>query len=324
MSAPSWPRLAGWLAMAAPGSLEGSWLRIDDGVSKAGRFALREDGAHIAIDDKGQLSHSFSLNSLLWNDIDRTNDDYHRAVGPIRPVDHDGRDCWQVQLEPPARKSGMLTLVVDEATGLCLRQSNEEFGYVQEVTNLRLDVVIADAVFAPLRQREATQAQDRALSELFMARPAPTPRWFPWRSTYVASAECVEVWGSHGEGSVGRAPVGTPAPIGDDFMRDRTIHRLLRTRLVVGRRHECAHHRGGRAGGCRPRRDAGRGRGARKGLTACHRADDQQRLGPRAMTCSGRGASGSSCDRSRSQAKNRTKARRLPELWSRMAPRSGG
>lgn len=226
MSTPSWPRLAGWMALATPGSMVGRWLRVDKGVTQQGTFARRADGQHIALSDDGRLSSlGLRASSLLWDDIDRTDDDYHRAVGPVRPVQHDGRSCWQVQLEPPARKKGLLTVIVDEATGLLFRQSNEDFGFMEEVTDLRLDVVVDDAVFVPLDEERASRAREIALHELFTARPAPTPRWFPWRSGYLASPDCVAVWGSHGEGSVGRAPLGSPAPV-DDFMGNRQVHRF--------------------------------------------------------------------------------------------------
>ena len=57
---------------------------------------------------------------------------------------------------------------------------------------------------------------------------------------------------------------------------------------------------------------------------ARHRPHDHERLARRRRPASGSGASGGSCDRSSSQAKNRTNGRRRCVVWSRIVPRSTG
>lgn len=222
MTPPSWPRLVGWLHTAQVGSARGRWTSTEDGVRRSGTFAYRAAGGWVVRDDAG--SRVARGPSDLWsgNRFER-GDDFHGAVGPVVQVEHAGRRCWQVQVEPPARKRGVLTLVVDDETGLCLRASNDHYATSTEITELELEVDIPDETFAELRAEGAERRRVEALHELTWLTPPPTPRWFPWRSAWVDQQDCLRVDDRRSEATVGRAPRGAAAPASEFVPAQRVV-----------------------------------------------------------------------------------------------------
>ena len=222
MTPPSWPRLVGWLNTAQVGTARGRWASTEDGRRRSGTFAFRASDGWVVRDDTG--SRVAGGPSDLWsgNRFER-GDDFHRAVGPVVQVEQAGRRCWQVQVEPPARKRGVLTLVVDDETGLCLRVANDHYATSTELTDLELDVDVPEETFAELHAERAEQARVQALHELVWARPPPTPRWFPWRSAWVEQQDCLRVQDGRGEATVGRAPLGADAPVSEFAPAERVV-----------------------------------------------------------------------------------------------------
>ena len=214
MTAPSWPQLLGWLRTAQVTTARGRWrARWDDGLERSGTFAHRAPDDWQVLDDAGAPTRARGVRSL-WRDHDlERGGDYHRAHGPVEAVEHDGRPAWQVRIEPPPRKSGLLTWIVDDETGLLLRQANDEHRIFIEVLDLELGLALPEEAFAAARAERAEQARRRALDQLVGRNPPPTPQWFPWRRTWVESPGCREVLGGAGSGTVGRAPLGEEAPV---------------------------------------------------------------------------------------------------------------
>lgn len=220
---PSWPQLVGWMQTAQVRTARGHWRTVVDGDEQTGTFVLRYPHELAARDARGRRAEGPEF--LLPRHVFERGDDYHRAAGAITAVQHDGRAAWQVELEPPARKSGLLTLVVDEQTGLILRQGNEEHGVLREVLDLELDVEVADALLEVAEDDAEDDAEDQVsrLYDLVVERPPPTPRWFPWRRSWVELPDCRSVESVGAEASVGRAPLGSPAPVSEWALQDDVV-----------------------------------------------------------------------------------------------------
>jgi hypothetical protein len=214
----------GWLHTAQAGSARGRWASAEDGVRRSGAFAYRASDGWVVRDDAGARVDGGPSDLWSGNRFER-GDDFHRPLGPVVQVEHAGRRCWQVRIEPPARKRGVLTLVVDDETGLCLRVANDHYATAIEITDLELDVDVPDETFAELRAEHAERARERALLGLTWATPPPTPRWFPWRSAWVQQQDCLAVDDGRGVSTVGRAPLGTTAPA-DEFVPAERVVRL--------------------------------------------------------------------------------------------------
>lgn len=226
MTTPSWPQLLGWLRTAQVTTASGRWRERDDrGGQRQGTFAHRAPDDWQVLDGSGALTRDGELRSL-WRDhgLER-GDDYHRAFGPVEAVEHDGRPAWQVRIEPPPRKSGLLTYVVDDETGLLLRQANDDHGLFTEVLDLELGVDLPEEAFAAARAERAERVRRRELSQLVLRHPPPTPQWFLWRRSYVEAPDCREVTGGAGSGTVGRAPLAEQAPV-SEFSRPEHVLRL--------------------------------------------------------------------------------------------------
>ncbi|MBC7680156.1 MAG: hypothetical protein H7233_14375 [Pseudorhodobacter sp.] len=185
---PTWPRLLGWMGAVEVETATGRW-RTPDGE---GVFTFRAPDA-------------WTGRRMWGGEIQRG--DYARPVGPVTSAVHDGRACWRVDLAPPPRKRGVLTLLVDDETGILLRSSNSEVGPLSEVLDLVVDPVL-DAALAPEKPERDPL---RELAHLCHVRPPPTPQWFPWRRSYAGAQDVRELE----DGAVGRAFGGAPAPVGD-------------------------------------------------------------------------------------------------------------
>lgn len=213
------------MALAEVPPARGRWRTADErGRERAGTFVHRPPELTLVLSDDGGDA-GFRLSSLWSSELER-GDDYHRPAGPVVGVEHDGRRCWQVQLVPPDRKRGLLTLVVDDATGLVLRQSNGP--WLEEVTGLELGADLTDAELAPAVEALRRRDREQALARLGWQRPVPTPAWFPDRWAYPGGLP--DLWllpSTRGTGSVGRAPLGTPAPV-DEWLAEADVHRFER------------------------------------------------------------------------------------------------
>lgn len=129
---PSWPRLNGWLARprvaAARASI--SWQDGDAGGEAGLSWTSSRGWEHTSSPSR------FGL--LVLSEPFERGDEYWRAAGPAVRTTVAGRPCWQVHLLPPARKSGLLELCLDDETGLILRTGNAEHAFSAEVTALTL------------------------------------------------------------------------------------------------------------------------------------------------------------------------------------------
>lgn len=74
-------------------------------------------------------------------------DDFTRPIGEPGATTFLGRPAWQIDLAPPPHKPYELTLVVDAATGLVLRQSNAGFGSYSEWTELDTAAELSEDLF---------------------------------------------------------------------------------------------------------------------------------------------------------------------------------
>lgn len=224
MTTPSWPQLLGWLRTAQVTTARGSWrARGDDGQERGGTFAHRAPDDWQVLDAAGARTRDYELRSL-WRDHDlERGDDYHRAFGPVVEVEHSGRRAWQVRIAPPPRKSGLLTFVVDDETGLLMRQANDDHAIFTEVLDLELGVDLPEETFAAARAERAELARQHELHLLVQRCPPPTPQWFPWRRAFVEAPDCREIMGASGSGTVGRAGLGDQAPVSEFF---RNVVRL--------------------------------------------------------------------------------------------------
>ncbi len=73
-----------------------------------------------------------------------TGDDFTRPTGPAREVRFLDRSAWQIELAPPPRKPHPMQLIVDQQTGLLLREGNAAFGTFTEWTSLDLAAELPD------------------------------------------------------------------------------------------------------------------------------------------------------------------------------------
>jgi hypothetical protein len=76
-----------------------------------------------------------------------TGTDFTRPTEPVTETEFLGRRAWAVELAPPSHKPHPLQLVVDAGTGLLLRETNRDFGTVEEWVELDLDPDLPDALF---------------------------------------------------------------------------------------------------------------------------------------------------------------------------------
>ena len=223
---PSWPQLAAWMATPTVRTVRCSWREQEPRRQERGTAVL-DVAAHLwqVLDATGQLLPYGGPRPLLRPEPFVRGDDYHRAAGPVTSAEHDGRACWRVELVPPPHKSGLLTLLVDDATGLCLQQSNAEHGVVAELTDLEVDVPLPPEAFALSLAAQVERDREQALYRLVHRRLPPTPRWFPWRRGYLDAPGCWVVEGSAGDGLVARAPLGQQPEIPEwEWDDDDLVH----------------------------------------------------------------------------------------------------
>ncbi len=129
---PSWPRLSGWLARPRVSVVTADVRWQDDGATGEGRLGWTASAGW----EPTSLPSRFGL--LVLAEPFERGDDYWRADGPAVATTVAGRACWQVHLRPPARKTGLLELCLDDETGLVLRTGNAEHAFSAEVTALTL------------------------------------------------------------------------------------------------------------------------------------------------------------------------------------------
>jgi hypothetical protein len=199
--------------------VQGRWRTSE----AAGTFAHRAPDEWVTLDLDGRLSDGYDARQSLRPQFARGG--WCTAAGPVREVRHDGRRAWQVDLVPPPRKQGRLTLTVDDATGLLVRQEHESGRHLVELSALVVDAPVDDAVFAPQAERDREAARDAARYDLAHRRPVPTPQWFPWRRGWFDAPELRVVETDRGTGSVGRAPLGQEAPV-SEWSEPAHVHRL--------------------------------------------------------------------------------------------------
>jgi hypothetical protein len=80
-----------------------------------------------------------------WSRWDGT--DFTRPTGPVTATEFLGRPAYAVELAPPAHKPAPLQLVVDAATGIVLRHSNEAFGTLTEWQSVEIGAELPDELF---------------------------------------------------------------------------------------------------------------------------------------------------------------------------------
>lgn len=225
---PSWPQLAGWMAHPVVRTVQCSWREQEGRRSEAGGTAVGDvpGDRWQVLDARGRLLPHGGPQRLFAREAFARGDDYHRAAGPVVPAEHDGRPCWRVELLPPAHKRGLLTLLVDDATGLCLHQGNAEHAAFLEVLDLEVDVALPPDAFALADAARATASREQALYGLVHRRPPPTPRWFPWRRGYLDAPGCWVVEGADGDGVVARAPLGEAPALPEWQWEEQDLVRL--------------------------------------------------------------------------------------------------
>lgn len=179
----------------------------------------------VVVDEDGGRLPDGDLGGLLPMSVGN-GDDYRKAAARPRPVVHHGRACWVVDLRPPAHKSGLLTVVVDDATGVCVRQAHAS-GDLRELTSLEPDVEMSDADHAAAPVVDTAGDRVQALHEFAQRRPPPTPRYFPPRRVRLEDpgvVTVVTVEGERGTGWVSYAPLGEQAPV--SFWGGEHVHRF--------------------------------------------------------------------------------------------------
>ncbi len=223
MTAPSWPRLAAAAADPAVRTLRARWRTVEEGRERTGPVLWRRsDGLLVTLSEDGGMPEDVDLAGLVPMGVGDGDDD-SRAAAPPRSVVHDGRPGWSVELLPPARKSGLLTVVVDDQTGLCVRQANAD-GDLRELISLEPDVELSDADLAPAPAVDTESDRIDALHELARRRPPPTPRYFPPRLVGLEDPGVLNVHGEREIGWVSYAQLGEQAPM--SFWGGKHIHRF--------------------------------------------------------------------------------------------------
>lgn len=151
-------------------------------------------------------------------------DDYSGARTSPVAVQLAGRAAWRVWLEPPPAKEGGLELVVDDETGVMLRMSNE-MGGSAEILEVTFGVETPDYLFrydGPLdRDDLAERERHHAVAQQWDGRDLPTLTW--WPGGLLANVSRAEEDGTvllslhvpPGSVDLGRAPLGTLAPVTD-------------------------------------------------------------------------------------------------------------
>lgn len=106
--------------------------------------------------------------------------------GEPRPVEVDGRSGWEVLLEPAPDAAGareVLTLVVDDDTGVLLRYAVAGHGVLGEITRLETGGAIDPTTFVwdgpYATDLEEELARREATHRWLDSRQFPVPRWWP-------------------------------------------------------------------------------------------------------------------------------------------------
>jgi hypothetical protein len=224
---PSWPQLAGWMVTPTVRTVRCSWQEQEGRTLTSGTAVgdLHLDRWQV-LDAAGRLVPHGGPQGLLQPEPFTRGDDYHRAAGPVTAAEHDGRRCWRVELVPPPHKHGLLSLLVDDTSGLCLQQRNVEHDVLLEVTALELDVPLPPDAFALADAAQAERDAEQELYRLVRRKPPPTPRWFPWRRGYLDAPGCWVVEGAEGSGIVARAPLGQAPELPEWEWEEQDLVRL--------------------------------------------------------------------------------------------------
>ncbi len=110
-------------------------------------------------------------------------DDYSKPLAsPVRATML-RRECWRVDLAPPAHKTGTYSLWIDAATGVRLRAENSVVGLLEEFVELELDGSVEPSDFSyegPVdRSEQDGRDRDEAARRHYQAHPPPVPTVWP-------------------------------------------------------------------------------------------------------------------------------------------------
>jgi hypothetical protein len=148
-------------------------------------------------------------------------DDYSQPVaGPVAATVA-GRECWRVDLAPPAHKQGNYSIWVDAQTGIRLRAENSVFGLLEEFVELELDGPIDPVEFeydgAVDRAEQDARDRDELARDHFESNPPLMPTVWPrglgfhvWEGDVATGAYVVRLE-VPGGALLARHPVGDPA-----------------------------------------------------------------------------------------------------------------
>jgi hypothetical protein len=110
-------------------------------------------------------------------------DDYSTPIGEPTAATVLGRTCWRVDLTPPAHKTGVYSIWVDEQTGIRLRAENSVVGLLEEFLELELDGPVDASEFAfdgeVDRTEQDARDRDEAAREHYLSNPPPIPTVWP-------------------------------------------------------------------------------------------------------------------------------------------------
>ena len=113
----------------------------------------------------------------------RRYDDYSEPLASPIASTALGRECWRVDLAPPAHKAGIYSIWVDAQTGIRLRAENSVVGLLEEYVELELDGPIDPREFAydgeVDRSEQDARDRDEAARAHYQRNPPPMPTVWP-------------------------------------------------------------------------------------------------------------------------------------------------
>jgi hypothetical protein len=147
-------------------------------------------------------------------------DDYSTPVGEPTAATLLGRACWRVDLAPPAHKTGIYSIWVDEQTGVRLRAENSVVGLLEEFVELELDGPVDPSEFSYDGEVDRTEQdardRDEAARDHYRVNPPPIPTMWPrglgfhvWEGD-VSTGAFVARLEVAGRALLARHPVGDP------------------------------------------------------------------------------------------------------------------
>lgn len=171
-----------WLVASSDGDRP---LRICDGERMLVWRAAGEPPAEYSVHGGGWGFSPDPLGMLRPVDPDDWTraDDYSKPLtSPVRSTVLE-RECWRVDLAPPAHKTGVYSSWVDAATGLRLRAENSVMGLLEEFVELELDGMVdaSDFLYEGPVDRSEQDARDRdeVARRHYQGHPPPVPTVWP-------------------------------------------------------------------------------------------------------------------------------------------------